>query len=258
MIENQINQAREEFAINFEAIFRDSVANALPIKLLSSSDDKLLEVVVDARGCNFVRRNYSSAMISRIQRSGIGFDRSWLEMHKIFETAGLNVVPSVVFHQSLDSKYPIVIASKLIHGIALSDASVSTKTDAATGLGNILNGSSKYLPSFETIKPNMFKVEIGTNHTENLQLIDIDPYLLSKDLISFNKSGKDIWCAAYIKRVSQLMWDFWCKPYEREEVITAFFRAITPAVKEIEGDNSQALDALMITHAMSQDINLRR
>lgn len=256
MVENGIVQARGEFAATFETAFKQIVLAAEPVRLLSTSDDKRLEVVADVRGSHFVRRSYGPALIGRVQRSGIGFDQAWTEMHQIFETAGINVVPSVVVHQSPDNKFPIFIASKLVEGVDMRNASVSAKSDAARGLGNVLNGSGKYLLSLEAVMPDMFKAEKDSTGTEKPVLIDVDPYLLSKDLAFIGRGGKDAWYAAYIKRVSQLMWDSWCKPNEREEVISAFLRAITPAVKDMGGE-LQTLDALMVTHAMSQGMDLR-
>ncbi|MDO8503116.1 MAG: hypothetical protein Q7S60_00315 [bacterium] len=236
---------RGELTNSLERALGERVLNARVVELLSSRDDKRVEVVEEPNGYRLVRRSYSRAAIDDIvNKAGLPFTKAWVAMHDIFRTAGIDIVPSIMFRpSSKESDFPIVVASEYLEDGNVRASSTEAKVQMATGLGAILCGSSEFFPSM-TFMPDMFRVERDQTGADRLVLVDIDPYLIVRSTVI-----KDIWDATYIGKMSRLLWDDWCEPNERRRVVTAFVSSIGPM---LDHEGPRTFDAFAKVHLMSQ------
>lgn len=258
--EGQPKYIQQEFVANLEAVVRQRVLQAPSISLLSDRNNKRVEAVRDVNDARFIRRSYEGVEVARIEQVGLTYAEAWDEMHGIFGDAGIALVPSTVFYPSAtESRFPVVIASEYVEGEGMKSADVDTKTKLATSLGNVLLRTSRYRPSLESFTTDMFRVRKDATGAEMPVLIDVDPYLVDQeDRFRRNESAKDTWYAAYIGKVSSLLWDTWCRPGEGKVVIGAFLRSLSPLARELDSsDRSRTFHAMMEAHSMTQGLDLR-
>lgn len=257
MIEGQPTQAHREFITGLDTAVMQRVLNARPFRLLSESDGKSVVVARDINGSNFVRRSYTQAAVTRIEQiAGIPYDEAWAAFHLIFDTIGIDIVPSIVLHpDAKESTSPIVVASEYVEGTDLISAATEVKISLAASMGAILRGSRNF-PNLEAIRSDMFRVGRDKNGKDRAVLVDVDPFSANRQAIISNVKAKDMWFANYIEKVSDLLWDRWSRPDERSTVLAAFANSIGASPNDFIKD-SRAEDAFMIAFAMSQGSDLR-
>lgn len=260
MVENGLTQARGEFAANFQNSFKQRVLNAEPVRLLSDRDDKLVEVVRDSVGQQFVRRSYSQTAVSKVEQIGLDFNQSWGTFRTTYSLAGIDVVPSVVFHPNrAESDYPVVMASEYIKDSTIREASEPAKVKLASGLGRLLGDSTnKFYPSAETYRPDMFRVEKDKSGEDRFVLVDIDPQLALWEDIRTNTRAMDLKFAFYIREVALFLQGSLCNPNEMYPVMGAFIQSIGPVLRKLGIDGEkETLMALMTVNAASQGAGLK-
>lgn len=250
-------EARTAFVTGLETSLRERVLNAQPIELLSDRGQKRVEVVEDINGSRFVRRSYRQGAIRDFEGRNLPFLSAWDAMHKIFSAVDIPVVSSVVFLPSGSSEFPAIAVSEYFKDGDVAAAPTDAKVRMATGLGLIPHVPGKYLPGFEVFEQDMFRVGKGTDGTEELVLVDVDPYLDEKDMVASTSSQKDIWMSEYIKRITRIFWNKWCQPSDRRAVFSTFIRSFGSQFDIETNFNSRTTQALMDTQAMSQGLNLR-
>lgn len=251
-------EARAQFVTVLDTSVRGRVLNAEPISLLSNHDDKLVEVVRDINDTRFVRRSYSQAAVAVFEGRSLLFTEALTQMCQIFEGAGIGVVPHVLFQFSPEeNQYPVVLATEYLED-DIQTASTEAKVQVATALGAILSNSSKFRPGLEIFSHDMFRVRRDPTGSEKLVLVDIDPFLRDKFYTSISEDARDIMTTGYIKQVSSLLWDSWCRPDERGAVIGAFVRSLASQQPELDLMSSpRATEAIMTAHTMAQGIDIR-
>lgn len=250
-------EARAQFVTVLDTAARGRVLNAEPVKLLSDRHDKLVEVVRDINDTRFVRRSYSADAVGVFERRSLPFSEGINEIRQIFEGAGIELVSHRLFQFSpSESQYPVVIATEFLED-GIEAASTEAKIQAAIALGTIPCVQSDYHPGIEIFSRDMFRVKRGSNGTDRLLLVDIDPYLSDRFNTSISESATDIRNGGYIGKVSSLLWGSWCQPDERRPVIGAFVYSLVAQSKLDLTGNSRTSKAIMIALDMSQGMDMR-
>lgn len=247
-------EARQHFVTVLETSARSRILNAEPVELLSDRDDKLVEVVRDVNDTKFVRRSYEQAAVRAFERD-LPFVEALNEMCHIFESAGIGVVPHVLYQFSPDeSQFPIVVATEYLEN-GIEAASVEAKIQVASALGTIPSVRSAYHPGIEIFSKDMFRVKRDENG-ERLVLADIDPFLSDKFLTDLSEDALDTRNSGFTRKTASALWDL-SQPTERKAVIGAFLRSlVSNSGFDIRG-NSGLSEALMTTHMMTQGLDMR-
>ncbi|MCL5113782.1 MAG: hypothetical protein M1372_01265 [Patescibacteria group bacterium] len=102
---------------NLSASIRQFTLEAKPVRLLSDSDDKKVELVEDRNGNRVIRRTYSPSVLRDISRSGLNFNTAYNAMHQEYDSVGITVVPSFVINPyDSNSGYPIAVVAEYLEG----------------------------------------------------------------------------------------------------------------------------------------------
>jgi hypothetical protein len=192
-----------------------------------------------------------------VERSGLKFTQAWSAMCDIFNTAGIDITPSVVLQPtSNESKFPIIISSEYVLGVDVLHSSEKTKIHLAKFLGTMLRGQGEYLPHSETLAPDMFKIVTDETGEEKPMLVDIDPYLLPREIATLTEESRDILFSTYIRRSTQLLQNSWCKPNEKEVVMREFIHSVAPILEESRQVGSRTWNAITAAHAVAQGLDI--
>ncbi len=243
----------ESLASNMNQLLYERAAAASPIEVLSTHNDKLLQIVESSDGERFVTRNFTSLAIDDIRFCyGIGFRTAWEGMHRAFSDVALDIVPSGLVEA--DGEYPFIIVSEYLEdGQPFATAPTDTKKAVANSLGRLLTTSGDYIPAPEMIREDMFLV-VQRNSEPIALLTDVDPLVTP----SYRMQNDDTNSAFFISKLADLAWDRWCEESERVEVISALVVALGDYALDQFGFDSATARAFMDMHLMSNGVDNRK
>lgn len=233
------------------------ITTAEPVGLLSDRGDKRVEVMKEPDGSVFVRRTIGSGMERNIRQIyRLELDSSWEGLHELLDGVGLSSVPSFMLTEgpAVGAGTSAVIISEYVNIQPLEFASLPTKKDLAKKLGRLLDTTSgDYFLAPETVNDEMFGV-VCDGDSEEVLFIDMDPLV-------GNDRGQDLddVVGHNLTKFSELLWDTWCTPDERQEVMVDFIRAAAQTLGDrLEGDiTSRTVNAFMNAHLMTNGIDPR-
>jgi hypothetical protein len=228
------------------------VVAAKPIEVLSTHDNKLLQVVEAKDGERFVTRSYTSDAVATIEQNySFGFRVAWEGMHEAFSEAGLEVVPSGLIET--DGDYPCIVVSEYLESAqSLAAAPTEIKQTVASGLGKLLSGDCYFVPSPEMVREDMFLFEEHDGQPKVL-LADVDPLMTP----FFRIKDNDLNSAFFINKLAELAWDKWCSEEERVPVITAMVQELSDYALDKFDFDSATTKAFMDLHLMSNGVDNR-
>ncbi|MCL5113783.1 MAG: hypothetical protein M1372_01270 [Patescibacteria group bacterium] len=113
----------------------------------------------------------------------------------------------------------------------------------------MLLDAGEVLPHLQSIRSDSFRV-VRDEKEESIVLVDVDPYLVQRNIMRRNPDDKALMDAEFIKLISSLFWSTWCREDEREEVMFEFVRSLTPIVTPTMLPAVEM--AYMKAHAMSR------
>lgn len=248
-------EARAQFVTVLDIAASSRVLNAEPVERLSDRDDKFVEVVRDINDTRFVRRSYSADAVGAFERRSLSFSEGLNELRHIFEGAGIELVSHRLFQFSpSDSEYPVVVATEFLED-DIDAASLEAKVKAARALGTIPGVHSDYHPGLEIFSRDMFRVKRDETG-ERLVLVDIDPFLDDKFFTNISESALDTRNYGFIMKTASALWNS-CQLAERRPVIGAFLRSLVSNPGFDITGNSRISEALMVTQAMTQGMDMR-
>lgn len=258
----EIGNPHQALAAGMEDVLRHRVEEAVPVQTLSTRGDKVLQVLEEPDGQKFVARCYSMRAVQAMVRplgsleGELTFPEAWDAMQDAFSAADIPVVPNALLRDV--GGYPYVGLSEHVEGgKSLARASTETKEEVARGLGRLLSAETDwdFVPSLDTINADMFVVRETPDGGEEAQLIDTDPYL-RRDFGNGSPTPID---GILIDKISSLFWDAWCRPEEREPVLTEFIKSIADfAVVAVENDfGGRVSQAFQKAHLMSNGLDAR-
>ena len=101
----------------------------------------------------------------------------------------------------------------------------------------------------DILQESMFGVTHDRHGNPVAKFVDLDPLVKRRSMIATDPSN-----AAFIERVSGLLWAKWCDPDERIPVISAFVKIVADAVPDDFDRGSLTANAFMNVHMMSQGV----
>lgn len=228
------------------------ITAATPIEVLSTHDNKLLQVVETADGEKFVTRSYTPEAVNEIEYNyGLDFERAWEKMQEAFADVDLEIVPSRLI--KTEGEYPFIIVSEYLEDARpLSAAPTETKVAVATGLGKLLGTSGRYMPAPAMIRHDMFMV-VERNGEAKALLTDVDPLVTTARRMQMSDQNS----AYFIDKLAEFAWDRWCSQDERIPVATAMVRGLGDFALDGFDWNSSTSRAFMDLHMMSNGLDHR-
>ncbi len=245
----------ETLADSMNQLLYDRIASANPIEVLSTRNDKLLQVVEASDGERFVTRSYTPEAVEEIEYNyGLDFQTSWQGLNEALTAVDIEIVPSRLVEVK-GGEYPFVIVSEYLEGAKpLADASTDTKKDVATGLSKLLVTDCDYVPSREMVREDMFLVVERDDHEKAL-LADVDPLVAS----AYKIQETDQNCEFYIDKLAELAWDRWCITLdERKAVAAAMVMTLGDFARDRFDLESGTSRAFMDLHEMSNGVDSRK
>lgn len=259
MPEIDLIQARRVFLRETNNIFDRRILAAKPIKVLSDDTGKRVEVIEEPDGSQFVWRLYSEKEEGFCtQSSKLPFLHAFQEMQNIFTESGISVVPNTIRKPLANgSDYSVMVICEYLNGDCAESATTEAKMKVASGFGTMLASRRKFLPSLQVLSSDMLRVKRLMDNTDELVLVDLDPYLEDMKKYSFLKMDDHL-TEQYIKRIISLLWDRWSRANERIEVMSAFTKTLAPFIYELDVDKYlKSVEAFMTAHIMTQGVDLR-
>lgn len=247
------HEGYQALADGMNELLYQQVLAAKPVELLSTHDDKILQVVETRDGERFVTRSYTPEAVSIIEQNyGLGFRAAWEGMHEAFSDAGLEVVPSRLIET--EGEYPFIVVSEYLEEAQpLATAPTEVKQDIARGLGDMLTGNCYFTPTPEMIREDMFLV-VERNDEPRALLVDVDPLVTAFFRIRENDTNS----AFFISKLAELTWDNWCNEEERVPVISALVQSLGDFALDKFEFGSATTTAFMDLHLMSNGVDIRR
>lgn len=253
MVDNELLKARQGIADGVNELIHLRIDESKPVRHLSPpSGENVLQLMEGPNGYQYVTRAFTTnAVEDMAYRAHMPFPEAWEEMHDIFGSAGISIVPSYLLETTGDHSFTIVSAF-LAESQDLIDAPTEAKVQLAKGLVNLLK-PSRYIPSLEMFNQGAFVVSPDGIGVPTAFLVDIDPRIIPR----FTIGAVD---ELYIRKFGELFWDHWCREDERQEVISVLVTTISK-VKDSFGEDldpfSPAARAFMDVHLMSNGIDPR-
>lgn len=236
-----------------QALILARIDEATPVEVLSARGNKLLQVMQEADGTTFVTRSFTAAAVNHVEQRRISFAEAWDAMHSVYGDAGIDVVPSYLL--ASNGKYPFVAVSEhLVSGQHLIDAPTETKVDLAESFASLIqpNRDGHFIAP-EMINEDMFQVVSNEEGEFRVVLVDTDPHILPN---MYNWRDENL-VEHYLKALTDLFWDKWCHPEEREEVFSKLFQVMSKTVGEDFDLMSKPGLALQQIHMMSNGVDIR-
>jgi hypothetical protein len=200
---------------------------------MSDRDGKLLQIVEDDTGYQFVTRSFGPDLVRNIEEKGIKFPDAYRAMCRLFPGIGIDVLPSHLLTME-GGNYPYVMVSEIItDGRPVVEASLEQKKELAKKLGR-LPTQTRYLARLEMFRPDSFLLS-GQGEEARIILTDLDPKIQPRPPIDNlrlfpwreqNVARLDSYMAHYIDEIAEIFWDDWCKPDEREAVLSALANSV--------------------------------
>ena len=261
MIEAGIKGELQTLFWNVNKHTQKRATGAEPVRLLSGRNDRTVELVVDVNGNKFVRRTYAPRAIGEVAHErGSTFESVWEGMNTVFSQAGISIVPSFILSASPDQV--VVVSNYLEDARPVIVAPTDKKEQLAEGLGRVVgNQSNDFFPELQMLLPDAFHTTKGGDGQDTIMLTDVDPYpnrasgFLMKQ---FPKYRDGAW-GQYIRHVSELFYDHWCREEEKEGVLEKFLQGVVPGIKsEASVDNiMKTAEAINNTHMLQMGIDMR-
>jgi hypothetical protein len=240
----------EQDHFNAAVRLRDErLALATPVELLTRTGGKLLEIVEEPDGRQFVRRSFGDDAVSDMEiMSELEFPAAWREMHQLF--TGNNVRPVSSSLIKKDGYYPFVAVSELVQdGVTLDQAPTEAKKDVVCVLGAAMQGPRGYIPSLTMLRADMIQVAPKGDEGYEALLLDVDPRIEPKRTFV-----SDYQTANSIRWITDLIWDHWGNEDDRSEVAYAFADAIKNIIFQ---EGNQTIEEFGILHLMAQGFDTR-
>lgn len=261
MVETKIKREIQTLSWNVNRFIQKLVTEAKSVRLLSDRNDKTVELVVDANGNRFVRRTYSSKAIAEIaDKPGLTFESVWKEMNTVFSRAGVKIVPSFILSASPDKV--VVVSSYLDDARPVLAAPTDEKEQLAEGLGRLVDSQSNdFFPALQMFLPDAFHTTKGEDGHDMIMLTDVDPYphFYSGSLMKFPKYKDATW-GQYIRHISELFYDHWCREEEKEGILGKFLEGVAQGIKNKDSiDNiMNTAEAINNTRMLQNGVDMRR
>lgn len=228
MAEKFIHPEYQRLFGNVNALAAQRALGLTP-EIFSTSDWKKVELINDPSGNRFVRRTYSQDAIRQFRfNSGVDFPDTWNAFQREFRRAGIDIVPGGI--ASADSTHAVVMTEYRPDIRPVYDAPVAMKASFASTLGKLWVEAQEFYPRLEMLRHDTFAIAQGKDGNDSIVLIDVDPYLISKNIFEANPKEKDRMTARYIEYISELFFDRWCQEGEEEAVMGRFVRAVSSAL----------------------------
>lgn len=245
----------ETLADSMNQLLYDRIASGNPVEVLSTRNDKLLQVVEASDGERFVTRSYTPEAVEEIEYNyGLDFQTSWHGLNEALTAVDIEIVPSRLIEVE-GGEYPFIIVSEYLDDAKpLADASTDVKKDVATGLSKLLVTDGDFVPAPEMVREDMFLVVERDDHEKAL-LTDVDPLVA----MTYRIQKSDRNSAFYIDKLAELAWDKWCSgDDERKKMTTAMALVLGDfALDDFDLDSSTSR-AFMDLHMMSNGVDNRQ
>lgn len=244
----------QQLANDMNAVLQQRVEAAEPVQTFTNRNGKVLELVRENDGTQFVRRSYDRSGMHGIENYDLTFPEAWKAFQAMYAEAEIDMTPTALVSFDRSNSSVAVMVSEFLPDLrSLKEASTATKVSLAKRLPKLFTGHEGVMLSSEAIMPDMFAVT-GSDDDERVLLLDIDPYVKTP-----HPAQLDVYTGHYIKRFSELMWDEWCDEDERKPVIIAFIRAAFEVLGEgaISDLDSDTGSAFANAHFMTQGMDPR-
>lgn len=229
------------------------VTEATPVEVLSTHNDKLLQVVEAEDGERFVTRSFTPDAVAYVEYNyGIDFRTAWEGMQDAFADADIDIVPSRLIETD-GGEYPFIVVSEYLEDAKpLSVAPTDTKVAVANSLGKLLATDGHYVPAPEMIREDMFMVVERDGEAKAL-VVDVDPLVTTARRMQMNDQNS----AFFIGKLAELAWDKWCTEDERVSVTSAMVQALGDYALDKFDFDSATTRAFMDLHLMSNGVDNR-
>ncbi len=246
----------QEFVDGLDGLIRGRIQVAQPVERLSHSPDILLQLVEEEDGRQFVTRSFTRRAVNEVEACGRNFEEVWDCMQETFRMAGISPVRTEIAINDYDSvaQNPVVMVSEyLAHSHPIIEASTQTKVDLAARLPRLFRGYGGLKIHSPVLQRDMFRFVTTETGEEAVVLMDVDPRMVETHWL--NEDGL---IAYYIERFGDLLWQEWCTPEERTEVLTQFIKSAGTVVEDkLDDPNNVVFRAFFNVHTLSQGIDYR-
>ena len=214
----------------------ERAVGAQQVKCFSNRGGKLVEHVRDAEG-DFVRRIYAPDGIGDVVSAGLSFSDAWSEFNTMFETAGINVVPSTLVEETADD-LPIIVTKylgNLDKTTGFNALPIDSKVEIAGNIGKLLTASKDFLPRAKGFMPDTFAIDRDTGE---LVMVDVDPYLRPREYgfsARIDKIKKEDVQGAFMVRFGWNLAEWAINDEERQAMATAFVRTAGQVLADDSG-----------------------
>lgn len=227
-----MREAFKEYQVlanNLSSMTRQIALEANPVKLLSDSDDKKVELVEDKKGHRFIRRSYDTNGVRYVERSGLRFTEAWEKLNREFDNVGLSIVPSfIVSPFDQPNGYPTaIIAEYLENSEPVLFASIEAKKKFALSLGSMIHRAIEVLPSPKLLRPDSFRA-VHAKDGDQIFLVDIDPDVIVKKEAYYTEEARDISQARYMDAFADFISNDLCEESEVQDIMSEFVKSVTP------------------------------
>jgi hypothetical protein len=256
-----MSEFHEQLASDMRIVLAERIGAATMVETLSTRYDKVLGVMEEPDGRQFVSRSYSLGAEREFETSlhspDLPFAEGFAAMQAMYQGARLNVVTSSVL-PSRKGEPVTVISEYLPDAVSVREATLEAKQEAVKGLAQLLDPSTSYLPGSEAMVSDLFMFTVDEDGKQHPVVVDVDPRLQLKKPYGFGSGAsserlQDMIRGTYMTQVGSLIETFWAKDdKETEALARSFLAGMTAIHDESLYDGHATLEAMMQIHAMTQ------
>lgn len=168
----------EKLVTDMQSIILGRLNAAVEEKVLSDRGKKKVSVMREPDGSTYVSRKYDEAselVGPNIFDNEASLTERWSKFVMTYADAPFSILPSSVVRD--DEGGAEIISAHREMVVPLREATLDTKKQIVAYLTSCAVGSSRMKPALATIQADMFNVLTLENGQEQVELLDVDPYL---------------------------------------------------------------------------------
>lgn len=217
-------------------------------RVINTHDQKLLGIMVEPDGRQFVSRTYEPGAELEYEQRDMSFLEALEAMIEMYRQAGIDVVSSSVVSPDLTEGRVTVLSEYLPDAIPLKNAPIEAKREASRGLARLLDPSTRFLPSPEALVTDMFMAQADEEGSWHPIVVDVDPRI--KKRRDF-RALRELEISNHIFMSKRVIQDGLSESrQEAADLATAFLRSLDPSVT---GSSLATMDSLMDMHSLTQE-----